>query len=196
MKAALAAAGILAAVIWAAPAVPSRPDGWQQIGTAPSRYILRLENVSGATETPKLVPPAGSTVIVQATGGSLAGNRMTWSVAGSSAWTPAASAEARSGCISIVRPFEAASPVPSSSSFALSGTGRWFDMASSYAAGSSGTDAVATSAFGAGSPAVWTASGAPISVRVLPGWTVESPDSSVLVQQTETYSVDLLVTWH
>jgi hypothetical protein len=185
----------LAAMLLGARAQAVRAPGWQQVGTSPIRYVLRLEDVSGMVETPKLVPPGGVTVIAQFVGGGLAADRVGWTQTSSSPWVPAPGATAQVSMLGLLRPREAGGVVGSTAACAVSGVARYFDVASSYPPGASGSNTVAVSTFGAGSPAVWTASGAPVTLEVTPNWTLDAPAPHVQVSHGETYSLDLMVTW-
>ena len=192
MKATLVAASLLATIIWAAPSSTVLPSKWQRIGSSPSRYILRLEGVTGTLRTPKLLAPAGASVLVTASGGSLSGNRVTWSTM--APWTPGPSAAASASCFGLIRPYEAGASLPTTGSFALSGA-RWFDMDATFPSGAYGMDTMAVSGFAVGGAAVWSSNGGPFSLEVTPLWSIESPSPSVQVSQSETYTVELIASW-
>jgi hypothetical protein len=194
MKAAGVAVALLVAVIWAVPAQVRRYPDWVQVGAAPNRYMIRVHG-SGVVETPKLTPPAGANVIVQVVGGSLALDRLRWTVASSTPWLAGPEARAAVSGFLTVSPRENGAAIPTSSACALSGTARWFGAGTSYFAGETGVEHVAASDFGVGGVAIWTSSGQPFTVEVSPLLTAESPDPVVQVEHTGDYILDILARW-
>jgi hypothetical protein len=184
--------GLLAALLLS----PAPDDGpvWVRRTATPTSYVARCEAVHGVVRLPKLVPPAGATVIVQAVGGGLADDRVRWTTP-PTPWSPGPQSEVSVWLFASLRAVEGGSIVPMVGGCALSGVAERYDLGTTYPASTSGSSRVTASTFSAGSPLVFSASGAPISIEITPSWSLNQPTPMMTADHSETYSLDLLVSW-
>ena len=183
--------GVLAALLLS-PAPVSGPV-WVRRTATPTSFVARCEAVHGVVRLPKLVPPAGATVIVQAVGGGLADDRVRWTTP-PTPWSPGPQSEISVWCLLTLRAVEGGTALPSVGVASLHGVASRYDLGTTYPASTSGSSRVTASTFSA-SALVVAASGAPISIEVTPSWSLHQPSPWIATEHSETYSLDVLVSW-
>ena len=183
--------GVLAALLLS----PSPVSGpvWVRRTATPTSFVARCEAVHGVVRLPKLVPPAGATVIVQAVGGGLADDRVRWTTPPTS-WSPGPQSEISVWCLLTLRAVEGGTALPSVGVASLHGVASRCDLGTTYPASTSGSSRVTASTF-SGSALVVTASGAPISIEATPSWSLHQPSPWIATAHSQTYSLDVMVSW-
>jgi hypothetical protein len=164
---------------------------WTQIGSSPTRYFIRLKDVSGPQALPKITPPAGATVNVVSVGGDLSKNVIDWQ-------SPAGATIGPNAYLNLTgffqtRTFDGGSQV-SFGANSIQGNGGVFPLGGSLAAGETGKREVGSPTFGIGTGSPFQASGGPLAITVTPSWSLTSP-SGVTASTNGVYSLDLLVIW-